>query len=93
MGYGLRLDQYAPGLGGHHDQEEWTDQELLALLEGVELHKEDWTKVGRAGALVRVERVWREADTNVASLLCGCVCACVLWGSGKMAYRAPSASR
>ncbi|XP_073959419.1 SWI/SNF- related protein mor isoform X2 [Choristoneura fumiferana] len=38
---GLKLDQYRMGARGR----EWTDQETLLLLEGLELHRDDWNRV------------------------------------------------
>ncbi|KAK2704314.1 hypothetical protein QYM36_016644 [Artemia franciscana] len=51
-GFGLRIDQYnkktgltrsKPGIG--QLTREWTEQETLLLLEGLELYKDDWNKV------------------------------------------------
>ncbi|XP_063381254.1 SWI/SNF complex subunit SMARCC2 [Cydia fagiglandana] len=38
---GLKLDQYRGGARGR----EWTEQETLLLLEGLELHRDDWNRV------------------------------------------------
>ncbi|XP_028025349.1 SWI/SNF complex subunit SMARCC2 isoform X2 [Bombyx mandarina] len=38
---GIKLDQYRGGQRGR----EWTDQETLLLLEGLELHRDDWNRV------------------------------------------------
>ena len=48
--YGLKLDQYARKSGGssvlkNKATREWTEQETLLLLEGLELYKDDWNKV------------------------------------------------
>lgn len=40
--YGLKKDQYAKKRGAHP---EWEESETLALLEGIELYKDDWNKV------------------------------------------------
>lgn len=36
---------FAPGAAADVDENEWTDAETLALLEGIELHSDDWIKV------------------------------------------------
>lgn len=41
--YGLRTDQYARKRNSQH--REWEDSETLALLEGIEMYKDDWNKV------------------------------------------------
>ncbi|XP_023297584.2 SWI/SNF complex subunit SMARCC2 isoform X1 [Lucilia cuprina] len=49
--FGLKLDQYAKKPAAMKNRtaasmsREWTDQETLLLLEGLELHKDDWNKV------------------------------------------------
>lgn len=49
--FGLKLDQYAKKPSAMKNRtaasmsREWTDQETLLLLEGLELHKDDWNKV------------------------------------------------
>eukprot|EP00052_Salpingoeca_macrocollata_P005748 m.49313 g.49313 ORF g.49313 m.49313 type:complete len:841 (+) comp15033_c0_seq1:114-2636(+) len=47
--YGLRTDPYVKGgnrgLGFADVPTEWTDQEILTLLEGIELHKDHWGHV------------------------------------------------
>ncbi|XP_046396705.1 SWI/SNF complex subunit SMARCC1 isoform X2 [Ischnura elegans] len=49
--FGLRLDQYARKPAALRNKtaanmtREWTDQETLLLLEGLEMHKDDWNKV------------------------------------------------
>ncbi|XP_060645672.1 LOW QUALITY PROTEIN: SWI/SNF complex subunit SMARCC1 [Drosophila nasuta] len=49
--FGLKLDQYAKKPAAMKNRtaasmaREWTDQETLLLLEGLEMHKDDWNKV------------------------------------------------
>ncbi|XP_055377454.1 SWI/SNF complex subunit SMARCC2-like [Condylostylus longicornis] len=49
--FGLRLDQYAKKPAAMRNKtaaslaREWTDQETLLLLEGLEMYKDDWNKV------------------------------------------------
>ncbi|XP_052858547.1 SWI/SNF complex subunit SMARCC1 isoform X1 [Drosophila gunungcola] len=49
--FGLKLDQYAKKPAAMRNRtaasmaREWTDQETLLLLEGLEMHKDDWNKV------------------------------------------------
>uniref|UniRef100_A0A1B0AJ93 SWI/SNF complex subunit SMARCC2 n=1 Tax=Glossina pallidipes TaxID=7398 RepID=A0A1B0AJ93_GLOPL len=49
--FGLKLDQYVKKPAAMKNRtaasmsREWTDQETLLLLEGLELHKDDWNKV------------------------------------------------
>ncbi|XP_022219357.2 SWI/SNF complex subunit SMARCC2 isoform X2 [Drosophila obscura] len=49
--FGLKLDQYAKKPSAMRNRtaasmsREWTDQETLLLLEGLEMHKDDWNKV------------------------------------------------
>ncbi|XP_017846853.1 SWI/SNF complex subunit SMARCC2 isoform X2 [Drosophila busckii] len=49
--FGLKLDQYAKKPSAMKNRtaasmsREWTDQETLLLLEGLEMHKDDWNKV------------------------------------------------
>lgn len=49
--FGLRLDQYAKKPAALKNKtaanmtREWTDQETLSLLEGLEMYKDDWNKV------------------------------------------------
>lgn len=40
---GLKIDQYAKKRGTQH--REWEESETLALLEGIEMYKDDWNKV------------------------------------------------
>lgn len=40
---GLKTDQYAKKRGSQH--REWEESETLALLEGIEMYKDDWNKV------------------------------------------------
>nr|NVI75837.1 moira [Cucujiformia] len=50
-GFGLRLDQYARkpaalrNRGAAQVSRDWTEQETLLLLEGLEMYKDDWNKV------------------------------------------------
>ena len=50
-GFGLKTDQYAKknaflkNKGAATVSREWNDQEILLLLEGIELYKDDWNKV------------------------------------------------
>lgn len=44
--FGLKLDQYSKkGAMKNKATREWTEQETLLLLEGLELYKDDWNKV------------------------------------------------
>lgn len=49
--FGLKLDQYARKPAALRNKaaasqaREWTEQETLLLLEGLELYKDDWNKV------------------------------------------------
>ena len=43
--FGLRNDQFAKSGSGNTRSKDWTDQETLLLLEGLEMHKEDWNRV------------------------------------------------
>jgi hypothetical protein len=45
LGRGVASDAYAPGASADVDENEWTDAETLSLLEGIELHSDDWIKV------------------------------------------------
>lgn len=42
---GLKMDQYARKHRGSNQHREWEESETLALLEGIEMYKDDWNKV------------------------------------------------
>lgn len=42
---GLKTDQYAKKRGASSQHREWEESETLALLEGIEMYKDDWNKV------------------------------------------------
>ena len=42
---GLKMDQYAKKHRGSSQHREWEESETLALLEGIEMYKDDWNKV------------------------------------------------
>eukprot|EP00051_Salpingoeca_urceolata_P001929 m.45282 g.45282 ORF g.45282 m.45282 type:complete len:848 (+) comp11769_c0_seq2:337-2880(+) len=42
---GLRSDVYKASVNAGNTSTRWTDQEILSLLEAIELHKDDWSRV------------------------------------------------